>query len=104
MKTGNQSINQCKFSECKMVTQMLRSFIMFRITCVTYDDDNEGDDEHVCCVPPAFTLVLSEHVKVRGQRPEAGSLPTRALGIDHDIRLLAAPLSNIAGLIATPIS
>lgn len=89
-----------------MVTQMLRSFIMFRITCVTYDDDDddEGDDEHVCCVPPAFTLVLSEHVTVRGQRPEAGSLPIRALGINHDIRLLAAPLSNIAGLIATPIS
>lgn len=42
-----------------MVTQMLRSFIMFRITCVTSktfiaydvdDDDDEGDDERVCCV------------------------------------------------------
>lgn len=56
------------------------------------------------CVPPAFMLMLSAHVQVRGQHPEVGSFTTWALEINHDIRLLAAPWSHTTGLIVAPIS
>lgn len=111
VKTGNQSIINVNFQSVRWWLRCLGpSLYLGLITC---DFKNIYCSwwwwwgwwwVSVLCVPPAFMLVLSEHVKVRGQCPEVGSFTTRALGINHDIRLLAAPLSHIAGPIATPIS